>query len=29
MPAEFSFDIVSKPDPQEIKNAVQQAQRGD
>ena len=27
MPAEFSFDIVSKPDPQEIKNAVQQAQR--
>ncbi len=24
---ESSFDIVSKPDPQEIKNAVQQAQR--
>src|SRR5579875_1072649 len=24
---EFSFDIVSKPDPQEIKNAIQQAQR--
>ncbi len=27
MPTEFSFDIVSKPDPQEVKNAVQQAQR--
>src|SRR5579875_1043283 len=28
MPAsESSFDIVSKPDPQEVKNAVQQAQR--
>lgn len=24
---EFSFDIVSKADPQEVKNAVQQAQR--
>ncbi len=24
---ESSFDIVSKPDPQEVKNAVQQAQR--
>ena len=24
---ESSFDIISKPDPQEIKNAVQQAQR--
>ena len=27
MPTEYSFDIVSKPDPQEVKNAVQQAQR--
>lgn len=27
MPTEFSFDVISKPDPQEIKNAVQQAQR--
>ena len=24
---EFSFDIVSKTDPQEVKNAIQQAQR--
>ena len=27
MATEYSFDIVSKPDPQEVKNAVQQAQR--
>ncbi len=27
MAAEFSFDIISKADPQEVKNAVQQAQR--
>jgi uncharacterized protein YajQ (UPF0234 family) len=27
MATEYSFDIVSKPDPQEVKNGVQQAQR--
>ena len=27
MPTEFSFDIVSKADPQEVKNALGQAQR--